>query len=214
MARRILIITAVDAESKAVGHLSGTFVVTGGIGRTNAAASTMSALLSDGPFHWILNIGVAGACKDSGLSIGDVVVGSESVYMEEGLQTTDGFQTIEQMGFSLGKFDGNRVPADAWMLEQCKHIGTIGPIATVATCSGTDEFANQVTERTGAVAEAMEGAAVMHVANLMNTPAIEIRVISNTTGNRDEQEWNLQLALQKVSEVTEQVIQALWKTSE
>ena len=98
--------------------------------------------------------------------------------------------------------------------SQCKHIGTIGPIATVATCSGTDEFANQVTERTGAIAEAMEGAAVMHVANLMNTPAIEIRVISNTTGNRDEQEWNLQLALQKVSEVTEQVIQALWKTSE
>ena len=208
MARRILIITAVDAESKAVGRPSGTFVVTGGIGRTNAAASTMSALLSDGPFHWILNIGVAGACKDSGLSIGDVVVGSESVYMEEGLQT------IEQMGFSLGKFDGNRVPADAWMLEQCKHIGTTGPIATVATCSGTDEFANQVIERTGAVAEAMEGAAVMHVASLMNTPAIEIRVISNTTGNRDVQEWDLQLALQKVSEVTEQVIQALWETSE
>ena len=206
--------TAVDAEEAAIGKPRGTFVVAGGIGRTNAAASTVSALLSDGPFHWIVNIGVAGACKESGLSIGDVVVGSESVYMEEGLQTPGGFQSIDAMGFSLGKFEGNRVPADSWMLEQLEGLGTIGAIATVATCSGTDELAQQVYERTGAIAEAMEGAAVLHVAKQMNTPAIEIRVISNTTGNRDEQEWDLQLALEKISEVTEQAIQSLWNTSE
>ena len=206
--------TAVDAEADAVGRPKGTFVVAGGIGRTNAALSTMSALLSDGPFHWIVNIGVAGACKESGLNIGDVVVGSESVYMEEGIQTPDGFQTIDAMGFSLGKFEGNKVPADAWMLEQLESIGTKGPIATVATCSGTDELAQQVLERTGAIAESMEGAAILHVANQMNTPAIEIRVISNTTGNRNKQVWDLPLALQKLSAVTEQVIQSLWNTSE
>ena len=214
MARRILIMTAVDAEADAVGSPKGAFVVAGGIGRTNAAASTMSALLSDGPFHWIVNIGVAGACKESGLSIGDVVVGSESVYMEEGLQTPDGFQSIDAMGFSLGKFEGNRVPADAWMVEQLNGIGTTGPIATVATCSGTDELTQQVVQRTGAIAEAMEGAAVLHVANQMNIPAIEVRVISNTTGNRDEQVWDLPFALQKLSNVTEQVLQSLWKSSE
>ncbi len=206
--------TAVEAEAEAIGRPRGTFVVAGGIGRTNAAASTMSALLRNGPFHWIVNIGVAGACKESGLTIGDVVVGSESVYMEEGLQTPEGFQTIDMMGFSLGNFEGNRIPADALMLEQCKNLGTAGPIATVATCSGTDELAQQVSERTGAIAEAMEGASVLHVAKQMNTPAIEIRVISNITGNRNEQVWNLSLALQKMSEITEQIIQSLWNTSE
>ncbi len=214
MARRILIVTAVDAEADAIGKPKGTFVVSGGIGRTNAAAATMAALLSDGPFHWIVNIGVAGALPESGLNIGDVVIGSESVYMEEGLQSPDGFQDIGDMGFTLGQFEGNRVPADAWMIEQLSSMGTVGTIATVATCSGTDEHASSVVQRTGAIAEAMEGAAVLHVATQMNTPAIEVRVISNTTGNRDSQSWDLPLAFEKLEHVTTQVLQLLWKTAE
>ena len=63
MARRILIVTAVQAEVDAIGRPSGTFVVAGGIGRTNAAAATTEAVLSDGPFTWIINAGVAGSLE-------------------------------------------------------------------------------------------------------------------------------------------------------
>ncbi len=214
MSRRILIVTAVQAEAKAIGRPKGTFVIASGIGRTNAAATTTASILSDGPFQWVINIGVAGALPNSGLEIGDVVVATSCVYVEEGLQTPDGFQDMNQMGFSLGNFDGNNVPVDKWMLEQLGGLGRQGVIATVATCSGSDEQANIVASRTGAICEAMEGAAVVHAAQRLNAPSIEIRVISNSTGHRSMQDWNIELALGKLGEVTQQAINALWNPPE
>ena len=41
----------------------------------------------------------------------------------------------------------------------------------------------------------MEGAAVVHAARRLHLPAIELRTISNTTGDRDRQHWDLPGAL-------------------
>jgi futalosine hydrolase len=210
MSRRILIVTAVQAEADAIGRPNGTFVVAGGIGRTNAAAATTAAILSDGPFNWVISAGIAGAFPESNLSIGDIVIANRCVYAEEGLETPDGFQNMAQMGFKLGNFIGNDVPVDPWMLERLSAIGTVAPIATVATCSGTNEQANLIKERTGCVCEAMEGAAVVHAANRVGAPAIEVRAISNTTGNRNTQEWDITLALQNLDAAIEKSINALW----
>jgi len=195
VAQRILVVTAVQAEADAVGQVSSAWVVVGGIGKTNAAASTTSAIHVEGPFDWVVSAGVAGTLPNSGLSIGDVVVADTCVYAEEGLVTPDGFQDMKAMGFSLGDFSGNNVPVDPWMLGRLGGIGKIGSIATVATCSGTDEQAQCIADRTGCLCEAMEGAAVVHAARLSGLPAIEIRAISNTTGHRDSQQWDLNLAL-------------------
>jgi futalosine hydrolase len=210
MARRILIITAVQAEADAIGRPSGTFVVAGGIGKTNAASATTASIMSDGPFTWIINAGIAGALPNSNLALGEIVVANKCVYAEEGLETPTGFQTIEQMGFSLGNFAGNAVPVDPWMLERLAPIGTVAPIATVATCSGTDARATLVQERTGCACEAMEGAAVVHAANRVGAPAIEVRAISNTTGNRDTQNWDIPTALENLSKAIDDSIRALW----
>jgi futalosine hydrolase len=66
-----------------------------------------------------------------------------------------------------------------------------GVIATVATCSGTDALAVEVERRTGAIAEAMEGAAVVHAALRLGLPGGEVRVISNSTGDRAKQQWDI-----------------------
>jgi len=81
------------------------------------------------------------------------------------------------------------------LLDRLLQQVPIGHIATVATCSGTDLQAQQVARRTRAIAEAMEGAAVVHAARRLGVPAIEIRTISNTTGDREQQQWNLEGAL-------------------
>lgn len=210
MARRILIITAVQAEVDAIGRPSGAFVIAGGIGKTNAASAATAAIMSDGPFAWVISAGIAGSLPKSNLSLGDIVIANKCVYTEEGLETPDGFHNIEQMGFSLGNFIGNDVPVDPWMIERLSSIGTVAPIATVATCSGTDARAALVQKRTGCVCEAMEGAAVVHAANRIGAPAIELRAISNTTGNRDSQEWNIELALQNLGDAVRNSINALW----
>jgi nucleoside phosphorylase len=41
----------------------------------------------------------------------------------------------------------------------------------------------------------MEGAAVVHAARRMKAPAIELRAISNTCGDRASQIWDLQAGL-------------------
>ncbi len=55
----------------------------------------------------------------------------------------------------------------------------------------------------------MEGAAVVHAAHRLNLPAIEIRVISNTTGNRDTQQWDITRALQCLREASPVLIERL-----
>ena len=55
----------------------------------------------------------------------------------------------------------------------------------------------------------MEGAAVVHTANRLGAPAIEIRSISNTTGERDAQQWNIDLALSNLGVAINKAITVL-----
>lgn len=112
--------------------------------------------------------------------------------------TREGFTSISEMGFPVATFaEGNSIPADPDARDRLAGLlpdAIVGSIATVATCSGTDGLAMQIADRTGAIAEAMEGAAVLHAAGLLGAPALEIRTISNRTGERERQGWDLEAA--------------------
>jgi futalosine hydrolase len=206
---RLLVVTAVGKEADACSSMQGARVVTGGVGRTNAAIATTRAILEHGPFDALISAGVAGSLPGSGLSIGDIVLASSSVYFEEGLLAPDGFHDLASMGFPLGDFEGNAIPGDRNMLEQVGSLGIRGPIATVATCSGTDAAAETVVERTGAIAEAMEGAAVLHAGRAFGLPGMDLRAISNTTGDRDRQQWDLAGGLRALTEISRRLGQIL-----
>ena len=212
---RLLAVVAVEAEANAIGEFDGIDVVVAGIGRTNAAAATVEALLERGPFDAVCSVGVAGALPASGLAIGDLALGRDAVYAEEGIETPEGVGDMTALGFPLGDFEGNRVPADPGLLEALRPIveeignGAVGSIATVATCSGTDRRAAEVAGRTGALAEAMEGAAVLHAARRRGVPAIELRAISNTTGDRSRQRWDLPAAFESLRTVWPRIVSRL-----
>ncbi|MHC4220216.1 MAG: futalosine hydrolase [Planctomycetota bacterium] len=202
-------VTSVAAEAKALEPHGRARVVVGGIGRTNAAAATTEAIVRDGPFDAVLNTGVAGALPGGGLALGDVVVASSCVYAEEGLATPEGFDDLSSIGLSLGDFEGNTVPVDERLLSVLGERFRAGPIATVATCSGTDASAREVVRRTGAIAEAMEGAAAVHAARRLGVAGIELRTVSNTTGDRDRQAWDLGRALAALGESVRSALDAL-----
>lgn len=208
-ARRILAVVAVEAEANAIGGIADVDVVVAGIGRTNAAAAATQAMLEQGPFVAAISVGIAGALPESGLAIGDLVVARESVYAEEGLETPEGFGDMRALGFPLGDFEGNRVPADPDLLARLAALGRVGAVATVATCSGTDRLAQEIVRRTGAIAEAMEGAAVLHAARRLRVPAIEVRAISNTTGDRGRQRWEIAKAFATLRAAWPQAMAAL-----
>jgi futalosine hydrolase len=206
---RVLIVTAVDAEAEAIGAPAGAVVVAGGVGRTNAAATTTEWLLRRGPFDAVLSAGVAGALPGSGLSIGVTIVATACVYAEEGLLGPEGFGDMAALGLPLGDFSGNAVPVDAAMRSRLESRFTTGRIATVATCSGTDGAAAEVVRRTAARAEAMEGAAVVHAARRLKVAGLELRTISNTTGDRPRQRWDLPAALSALGPAVGEAMAAL-----
>ena len=94
--------------------------------------------------------------------------------------------------------------ADGAIIDSLRPLAAHeGVIATVSTCAGVDSLASAVVERTGAIVEAMEGAAVgVAVRNASMACGMaggflfgEYRVVSNTTGDRSWQEWDLEKAI-------------------
>ncbi|MCA9286763.1 MAG: futalosine hydrolase [Phycisphaerales bacterium] len=206
---RMLVVVAVEREADAVPAIPETMVVVAGVGRTNAAAATTETILRHGPFRGVLSLGIAGALPGSALSIGDAVVASACVYAEEGLAAPGGFQDMRGLRFPLGDFEGNAVPVSPELLARLSPPFCSAPIATVATCSGTDAAADEVARRTGAAAEAMEGAAVVHAARRLGVPGIELRIVSNTTGDRERQQWDLPLAFAALAEAADRALALL-----
>lgn len=195
-------------------HLDARFVlIRTGVGKVNAALGAARHLMR-GEVGTVLNLGICGGLAGEGRpspKLGDVVLASASVYADEGLALPDPdlFRDMTSMGFPLG---GARAPgpvfeAEPELVERLARLlpkADLGPVATVSTCSGTDRHAREVAARTGALAEAMEGAAIAHALSRMAEPPVpfaEIRVVSNTTGDRPRQRWDLPGALRVLTEV-------------
>lgn len=212
--KRILVIVAVEAERAALGArclaAPEVRVVVAGIGRTNAAAATAEALAearaAGAPFAAVISTGIAGALPGSNLALGTVIVADACIYAEEGIALPEGQGDMRVLGFPLGDFEGNRVPVDGALLLAFRALGPACAITTVATCSGTDAAALSVRTRTGAMAEAMEGAAVVHAARRVGVPALEIRSISNTTGDRATQQWDIAAAFTALQRVGDALV--------
>lgn len=196
-----------------------------GVGKVNAALCA-ARVVDASRFDRVINLGVCGALPalhaGTTLQIGDVVIADRSVYADEGIATDGpgadetGFTDMSAAGFPPGgwprpAFAGNALETDAALrseIAQRLHAQSlrpvIGALATVSTCSGTDALARAIALRTGAIAEAMEGAAIGHALARMFEPApafAEVRIVSNTTGNRSRQAWDLKGALTRLTVV-------------
>lgn len=198
---------AFDVHAPAIGDwrpqviLDGVDAIVSGVGRS-AAAGAVAWNLAQRSYDCVLNVGVAGALSAGRLALGDLVAGSEAVFHEEGLITAAGHQSMTALGFPLTEGDEvtNRIAADPMLLRYLTDVcERVGPIATVAGCSGSDAAASEVEGRTGACAEAMEGASVLVTARRLGVPAVELRAISNTTGDRAAQQWDLDGAIERLA---------------
>lgn len=186
-------------------------VVISGVGKANAAAA-VARTLDPARHGLVLSVGIAGALPGAGgappsLTIGSVVCADRCVYADEGILTPEGFTGGAAMGFALGPFDDRGVQTlPALRTLAAQHGALIGPVATVSTCSGTDALARAVAQRTGAIAEAMEGAAAAHAAARLGVAAAEVRAISNTTGDRARQRWDIGAALDSLNAVLGRIL--------
>ena len=220
---RVLVVTAVAAESDAVvrslqpvpqriepydvrcatppvGELL--VVTSGAIGPSAAAAAAATVLARRSSCDLVICAGIGGSFRGRGAQPGDVVVATEIVPADVGVQTDTEFLTAQAIGFGPGPVESPSalVKEFARRIEAAGLTCHSGPVLTLSTMTGTDVRADELAAlHPNAVAEAMEGAGVAHVASLHGIPVVELRAISNVVGHRDRADWRLQEALDSLA---------------
>lgn len=169
-------------------------LVVTGVGKSNAAGA-VARVLDPSRHSGVVSIGICGSLPDWEVGLGEVVAATACVFADEGVLTRQGFTDCAAMGFPPGEFEGMAVPVTPTWVEAMARAGARKVrVATVSTCSGTDEAAREVAARTGARAEAMEGAAAALAAWRLGVGCGELRAVSNTTGDRAFQRWDVAAA--------------------
>jgi futalosine hydrolase len=150
----------------------------------------------------VLLVGIAGAVpagirgNPPPVAKGRLCVVGQDVLADEGVATPAGFVDFGAAG-KKHLLDTGPYPASPRLAQDAaQHLGV--PIvrgATVSTCSGTDAQARAIWQRTHADIETMEGAAIAAVCRRRELPLLQLRAISNWTGDRDEAQWNIGAAL-------------------
>ena len=167
-----------------------------GVGKV-AAAMTLAATFAQSKPEAVLLAGIAGAFPQAHLRAGlrelevgaTVMVGTE-VAADEGVLTPTGFVDLATLGLEVPE----PLAADPELTAKLAEFldCPVVPGATVSTGAGIDALSQAHALRSGAQVESMEGAAVAAVCRRFGVPFVELRVISNKTGDRDRGAWDLE----------------------
>jgi len=192
-----------------------------GIGKAAAAAASISLLNNCQPEAlWLFGCG--GAYLGSGLTIGDIALADSEIFSDEGVNTADGFRDLASMGFPMRQTSGtffNTWPVDQKLHDWAQPYLTehaeltdiklaSGPFTTVSTCTGAASKAAEIENRTGAICENMEGAAVALACQQLSVPLLEVRGISNMVEDRDTSRWNLPAGMNAAQKAILALLQA------
>ncbi|NOY23367.1 MAG: futalosine hydrolase [Acidobacteria bacterium] len=181
-------------------------VLVTGVGKTNSALVLTQYFLNHGRPDEVINTGIAGAYPGSGIIISHVAVATEEIYADEGVRSTDGFLTMEDIGFPMLITDDqhfyNSFPiphgkkVQEMLVKKTKLSVYEGRFLTVSTITATRDLEAERTARFQPVCESMEGAAVAHTCAAFGVKFTEIRGISNFVGTYDKSGWKIENAMQ------------------
>ncbi|MFZ5563503.1 MAG: futalosine hydrolase [Thermodesulfobacteriota bacterium] len=183
-------------------------VLVTGPGPVNTAMRLAVELEKNRPLL-VIQAGCGGGFAQAGINRGDVVVATEMIDVQLGIEPDNPADMIAALPFPVletpaGKIYG-RYPADILLADTaCRAIRkaplatgcgvAMGPVGSVSTITATDGRAQALFDRFGLCMEAMEGAAAAHVCLHCGIPFLEVRGASNIAGHRDRTEWDIPLA--------------------
>ncbi len=221
MQKRVLVMTAVDAEREAVLrglNGDGRFEVKlAGVGPALAAARTAAAIArAEGggqAFGLVVSAGIGGGFAGAA-EVGSLAVASEMIAADLGAETQGGFLSVDELGFGSARVPALRELSErlATALKAAGLPACIGPVLTVSTVTGTAETAALRALRVpGAVAEGMEGYGAAIAAADRGLPVMEIRAISNPIGPRDRSAWRIKEALEALEAASAKLPEVLFE---
>lgn len=191
---KVLIVAATKSEiiSKKVREYP---VLITGVGMVNTAIKLTRELIKK-KYDLVINMGVAGSFTDN-LKIGSVVEVVEDNFSEIGYENNLGFSKF--IDFDLPTKYLNTPTT------YLRHVRAI----TVNTVHGMTKTINQIVNRQNPEIESMEGASVFQVCEEFNITCLQIRSISNFVEERNNENWDLDLAIRNLNSEVEKIIYSL-----
>lgn len=190
----ILVVSATEFEIAPFMQQAKTDILITGLG-TAATVYHLTRRLHEKQYDLVIQAGIAGAFNPA-FNLGEVVFIKKDTFADSGIEEEGKFKTLFETGFS-GK---NDFPyTDGWLVnEHFLAAGVQLPAAsgiTVETVTGNSSR-NEIRKRlfsTGT--ESMEGAAFHYVCLQQHVRFLQIRSISNYTGERDKTKWDIRKAV-------------------
>lgn len=172
-----------------------------GIGPTSTAINLTRFLERETP-QAVVMIGCGGSYPNSGLRVGDLALATEEIFGDLGVMTDQRFLPLDQLEIPLTPPPVQRISLENDLMQAVAALLRTaladqpnrlrcGPLVTVSTCSGQPRLSRELEARTGGICENMEGAAAAQACALYRLPFLELRGISNPTGTRDPEQWDL-----------------------
>ena len=194
---RIQLISCTDLTQKKQLFPTPVMLAHTGIGQVNMAMQLTRILMIYQP-DAVLLFGCGGAYPHSGLAIGDIAIATEEISGDTGVAVQSSFIPLDQLNIPQQP-DMAPIFQQSYKLssELAKRALTIlpdtphGPFVTVSTCSGYPELSEALAGRTQGLCENMEGVAAARICHQFDVPLFELRGISNPTGTRDPQLWDI-----------------------
>ena len=184
-------------------------------GIVNTAHALTAEIIRNRPAI-VIQTGIAGIFKKTGLKIGDIAVAESEQYIHAGIETGRSNRNLNLDPLPFDLISGRSItkkgvfPVDSGLSRLCfkilqnyfsmKNIQVSrGLFITVSTITGSKSTAEELFSIFSPCMEAMEGAAAAHVAAVYKIPFIEIRAGSNYVGQRNKSKWDIPLAAERAS---------------
>jgi futalosine hydrolase len=172
-------------------------VLTSGVGSINTSFALARYKINN-KLDLAIQLGLAGSFSKN-IAIGDVVTVDKDRFGDLGSEDVDGslldvyennLAKPDSFPFSNGWIYAHKPPS----LELKSTVAI-----TVNTCSGNEMTIKNRFSKYHPDIESMEGAAFYYVCNMLDIPCIQIRSISNYVEPRNTSDWDINLAINNLS---------------
>jgi len=211
--KKVLIVAATEAEADAlrkilgidshtgcytIGNCESEILVTG-VGSAATSWSMMKWLCSNPKPELVINIGIAGSFRND-IAVGEVVIPVSDCFADAGIETEEGFVTLYETGLGDPPVNGGIMVADNHYVRMATDMLKPVNAVTVNTVSGSRETIERLLGKFNPDIETMEGATFFYICLREKIPFIALRSISNMVEPRNKKKWNIQLAVNNMSE--------------
>jgi futalosine hydrolase len=183
----------------------------GGVGMLASTASLTRVVWEEKP-DLLIQAGIAG-CFDTSLPLGKVVIVNEESLGDMGVEEDGKWKDIFDLKLeksSYHPFERRKLP-NPWLSQyNLLKLPEVSGI-TINEISTNKERIQQLIKKYNPVVETMEGAALHYVCREANIPFIQIRAISNYTGERNKENWKMKEAIAHLNQTLLKYVDKLYK---